>query len=144
MKSVMTRFPLVAALNVIAFAVIVASTGAASNAASPEPQRFPAAALKADLRFAVETIERQHPELAHSVNRTRLNRIVKKIERQLVRQMDQTQAWATLAQLNPVLADGHLFIGLPDWRAQSAEAVRSGIGLFPFEIRLDSQRDTQS
>ena len=139
MKSVMTRFPLVPALNVIAFAVIVASTGTASNAASAEPQRFSPAALKADLHFAVETIERQHPELAHSVNQAQLNRIVKKIERQLVRQMDQTQAWATFAQLNPVLADGHLFIGLPDWRAQSAEAVRSGIGLFPFEIRLDPE-----
>ena len=53
--------------------------------------------------------------------------------------MDQGEAWATLAQLNPVLADGHLFIGLPDWRTQSADAIRQGTGFFPFEVKLDAR-----
>ena len=35
------------------------------------------------------------------------------------------------------MADGHLFIGLPNWREQSAAAIRQGTGFFPFEVTLD-------
>jgi hypothetical protein len=46
-----------------------------------------------------------------------------------------------LAKLNPVLADGHLLIGLPDWRGESAEAVKRGEPFFPFEVTLDKAGD---
>ncbi|GAA4042225.1 hypothetical protein GCM10022281_24180 [Sphingomonas rosea] len=94
-------------------------------------------ALRADLRFALETIERQHPDLTHSVKTSELERQALRIDRQLDHPMGQAEAWANLAELNPLLADGHLFIGLPDWRARSEEKVGSGVGLFPFEINLD-------
>jgi hypothetical protein len=96
------------------------------------------AALRADLRFALDIIEHQHPDLAHSAMQAELERKAEKVRRQLDHPMDQAEAWATLAQINPVLADGHLFIGLPDWRGQSAEAIRQGASFFPFEIRLDA------
>lgn len=102
-------------------------------------QAIDPAALQADLRFALDTIERQHPDLAHSVTKVDLEREAEKVRRQLVHPMDQAEAWTTLAQLNPVLADGHLFIGLPDWRKQGAEAIRQGTGFFPFEISLDAK-----
>ncbi|MES3151625.1 S41 family peptidase [Sphingomonas faeni] len=96
-------------------------------------------ALQDDLRFALDTIERQHPDLAHSVTKATLEREADKVRAQLDHPMDQAEAWAKLAQLNPVLADGHLFIGLPDWRGQGAEAVRQGTGFFPFEVAIDAK-----
>lgn len=116
-----------------AIAALVLST----SPAAAEPQAIPPAALRADLRLAVETIERNHPDLAYSVDRARFAQAVKDVERQLDRPMSQTEAWATLAQLNPVLADGHLLIGFDDWRRDSAEAVKHGVGFFPFEVALD-------
>lgn len=140
MLSVRKRFGLAATLKAIPVSAIVVLFIGSPYAASAEPQRFSPAALQADLRFAIETIESQHPDIAHSVKRARLDNVAQRVQNELVRPMDQTEAWATLAQLNPVMADGHLFIGLPDWRGQSAEAIRNGIGLFPFEISLDARQ----
>jgi hypothetical protein len=100
-------------------------------------QTIAPAALQADLRFALDTIERQHPDLAHSVTKAALEREAGNVRAQLDRPMDQAKAWTKLAQLNPVLADGHLFIGLPDWRGQGEEAIRRGTGFFPFEVAID-------
>ncbi|WP_277983917.1 S41 family peptidase [Sphingomonas faeni] len=111
----------------------LASSGtAAAQTIAPE-------ALRADLRFALDTIERQHPDLAHSVTKAALEREADRVRAQLDHPMDQAEAWTKLAQLNPVLADGHLFIGLPDWRGQAAEAVRQGTGFFPFEVAIDAK-----
>jgi len=104
-------------------------TTPANTTAAP---MYDPAALRADLRFALDTIEHQHPDLGHSVTTVKLEQEAEKVRQQLNHPMDQTEAWATLAQLNPVLADGHLFIGLPDWRGQGAAAVRQGTGFFPF------------
>jgi len=108
-------------------------TTPANTTAAP---MYDPAALRADLRFALDTIEHQHPDLGHSVTTVKLEQEAEKVRQQLNHPMDQTEAWATLAQLNPVLADGHLFIGLPDWRGQGAAAVRQGTGFFPFEVQL--------
>ncbi len=111
----------------------VASSGTASA------QTIAPGALQADLRFALDTIEHQHPDLGHSVTKAALERETDRVRAQLDHPMDQAEAWAKLAQLNPVLADGHLFIGLPDWRGQGAEAVRQGTGFFPFEVAIDAK-----
>ncbi|MEH3121589.1 MAG: S41 family peptidase [Sphingomonas phyllosphaerae] len=100
---------------------------------------YDAVSLQADLRFALDTIEHQHPNVRHSVTTAKLEHEGEKVRRQLDHPMNQAEAWTTLAQLNPVLADGHLFIGLPDWRGQSAELIRQGTGFFPFEVRLDAE-----
>jgi Peptidase family S41 len=105
--------------------------------ATPTPTIEPAA-LQADLRFVLETLEGQHPHLEHSVNRAELDRQARRLHPLLARPMTQDEAWAVFAQLNPILADGHLFIGLPDWRGQGASAIHSGAGFFPFEVALDA------
>jgi hypothetical protein len=106
---------------------------------SAPAQTIAPAALQADLRFALDTIERQHPDLAHSVTKAALERAANSVRAQLDHPMDQAEAWAKLAQLNPVLADGHLFIGLPDWRRKGEEAIRQGTGFFPFEVAFDAK-----
>lgn len=112
--------------------MVLASSGSAAA------QTITPSALQADLRFALDAIERQHPDLAHSVTKAALEREAERVRSQLDHPMDQAEAWAKLAQLNPILADGHLFIGLPDWRGKGAEAVRQGVGLFPFEVAIDA------
>lgn len=116
---------------------LAASVLLSATTAAAEPPISPAA-LRADLRLAVETIERNHPDLAHSVDPAELARAATNIERQLDRPMTRTEAWTTLAKLNPLLADGHLLIGLPDWRGESARALAAGTAFFPFEVALDA------
>lgn len=111
----------------------------ASTAARAEETLVSLDGLLADLRLAVETIERSHPDLAHSVSRDDLEGAYRRIERDLTRPMTRTEAWSAFAQLNPVLADGHLFIGLPDWRRETARALAEGAALFPFEVGIDAQ-----
>ena len=113
----------------------------ASSAAKAEEPLVSLAGLRADLRLAVETIEQNHPDLAHSVSRDELERAYLGIQGDLDRPMTPTQAWSAFAQLNPVLADGHLFIGLPDWRQDTARALSEGRVLFPFEVSIDAQGD---
>lgn len=117
---------------------IPAAVALLTFAADAPAQVIDVVALQADLRIALDTIQHQHPDLAHSVGKAELERQLRKIRGQLDHPMRQAEAWRVLAQLNPVLADGHLFIGLPDWRERSAEAIRQGAGFFPFEVRLDS------
>ncbi|WP_369059473.1 S41 family peptidase [Caulobacter sp. 73W] len=108
---------------------------AGSQAESP-PLIAPEA-LRADLRLATQTIEETHPDLAHSVAPRDLRAAAAKIERDLDHPMTQAEAWATMARLNPVMADGHVMIGLPDWRAQSVSALANGTTYFPFEVTVD-------
>lgn len=109
----------------------------AGSVADAQETPIPAAGVRADLRLAVRTIELNHPDLSHSVQKRRLEAALRRIEHRLKRLVTQGQAWFALAQLNPVLADGHLFIGFPDWREAGARAVAKGSGLFPFEVSID-------
>ena len=120
------------------YATLLALAPATAAAAVPGEPLIPAEALRADLRLAIETIEHNHPELGHSVDPARLAAAVADVERRIDRPMTQAEAWSTLARLNPALADGHLLIGLPAWRARSAEAVKRGAGFFPFEVSVDA------
>jgi len=129
--------------SVLQLVASIAHLGAAlllSTSATAEVATAPIApeALRADLRLVEETIERLHPDLAHSVNPARLKQAIAELERQLGHPMNQEEAWATLAQLNPVFADGHVLIGLPDWRSESASALQHGASFFPFEVSVDA------
>jgi len=111
------------------------------QAANVEPERIPSEALRADLRLAIETIERLHPDLGHSVDYAAFVRTAGEVEAALDRPMTRDQAWAAFARLNPVLADGHLLVGFPDWRAETRDALARGASLFPFEVVLDGNGD---
>lgn len=121
-----------------AAALLLAATPAAAGPAAAQSQPIASAALQADLRLAVETIESTHPDLSHSVDRAAFARAVKDVEAQLTRPMSRDEAWAALSRLNPVLADGHLFIGFTDWRGESRAALQQGTAFFPFEVALDA------
>ncbi|MCC6926083.1 S41 family peptidase [Novosphingobium sp.] len=94
--------------------------------------------IKADLELAVKTILLRHPDLSHSTSRKAIEGQARRIARQIKGPTDQAGAWSLLAQLNPVLADGHLFIGFPAWRDRDRVPIAAEGGFFPFEIALDS------
>jgi hypothetical protein len=95
------------------------------------------AALTADLDLILKTIAERHPDIAHSTSRAALTRAANTLRGQIKEPVSQAEAWMLLAQLNPVMADGHLFVGLPDWRGRSTASIAAGAKHFPFEVKLD-------
>ncbi|WNG51921.1 hypothetical protein F0U60_53295 [Archangium minus] len=109
----------------------------ASVPASPAaPEKLSPEAVRADLRFVRETLERNHPDLAHSLNLSELDRVMAEVERTLDHPLTRDEAWAALARLNPAFADGHVLIGLQNWREESRAHLARGSGFFPFEVSL--------
>ncbi|MET0498920.1 MAG: S41 family peptidase [Steroidobacteraceae bacterium] len=93
--------------------------------------------LREDLDALVGVIDQQHPDLRHSTDPVELSSKVASLRRRLNHAMTRDEAWRTLATLNPVLADGHLFIAFPDWRKESAQHLERGGAFFPFEVYVD-------
>lgn len=50
-------------------------------------------------------------------------------------------SWRELATLNPVLADGHLFVGFADWRSDAGAYLAAGGAFFPFELDVSADAD---
>lgn len=111
-------------------------------AAAPLHAAAPAAtigaeALRDDIDFLRRTVREAHPDLGFSTSLAALDAALEEIRRDLPPRMTTDDAWQRLARINPVLADGHLFVGLPDWRAGTAAHQAAGGTLFPYEIALD-------
>ncbi|NMO13636.1 hypothetical protein HPC49_31190 [Pyxidicoccus fallax] len=118
-----------------ACAAVLASCASVPVAPTPS-ERLSPEALRADLRFVVETLEARHPDLSYSVDRGELDRVVAEVERSLDHPMTRDEAWAALARLNPAFADAHVLIGFQDWRRDSRAHLARGGGFFPFEVSL--------
>lgn len=118
---------------VVSLCLLAGPAGAAREAPlSPE-------ALQQDLRFMQAEIERIHPEPGLFVSRETLRLAYARIEAQLRQPMSRDQAWRTFATLNPLFADGHMFVIQPDWKADTRRHVASGGRLFPYEVQVDPQ-----
>jgi hypothetical protein len=50
--------------------------------------------------------------------------------------LDRDGAWRELSTLNPLLADGHLFLGYSSWRDEAARHLQAGGTLFPLEVAV--------
>jgi hypothetical protein len=107
----------------------------------------PAVAVAQDVRFtpdqlrqdlaAIESVVRDsHPDPGHSVDGGALTRSMDALKERLTGALDRDQAWREFATLNPILADGHLFVGFPDWRADSEAHRKQAAVLFPFEVHV--------
>jgi hypothetical protein len=121
----------------LGFAVFLLVQGAIAFAA--EMPRFAPEALREDLHFAVAAMRRIHPEPNAALDGALLEHAVAKADAALGQPLDRDQAWAILARLNSILADGHLMIGYANWRADSAAYLKAGGTFFPFEVFLDAQ-----
>lgn len=117
----------------VLFALAFQAPGAHADTAAP---RISAQELQADIAFLRETVARSHPDLAFSTNFEAISRTLDSIGQGLAPSMARDEAWGRLALLNPVFADAHLFVGYPEWRADSAAHLASGRTLFPYEVHL--------
>jgi hypothetical protein len=107
----------------------------AAHADTPAP--ISAAALRADAAFIRATIARMHPDQTFSTDPDALARALDTVAADAPAEMTRDEAWRRLSLSNPVLGDGHLFVGLEDWRKESADYLAAGGGFFPFEVDVD-------
>lgn len=95
------------------------------------------AQLREDLRVLAETIERSHPNVNHSVPAAELKETLTALEKEFREPLTRDQAWLRFASLNPLLSDGHFFIGM-DWRGATKAHLAQGGGFFPYEVEIDA------
>lgn len=106
----------------------------AQAAASYSPQQ-----LRADIDTLEAGIAATHPQPAHSVDPAQLQRAIGALRQRMSTSLDRDAAWREFSTLNPLLADGHFFVGYADWRGETEQYLRDGGALFPFEITVDAQ-----
>lgn len=95
----------------------------------------PPAHAVTDVEFVRQTVERVHPGLAHSCDPGQFDAALAALPAAPAATRDENwQRWATL---NPLLADAHFFVGIPDWRGEFKARHDAGGSLFPFEVRID-------
>jgi len=100
--------------------------------------RFTGAQLRDDLAQLDRALHEMPPDLAHSADIPQLERAIGNLDATLATSppLNRDAAWRLFATLNPLLADGHLFVGFLDWRGESRAHLAAGGVLFPFEMRV--------
>lgn len=119
------------------FAAVMLIHGALCNAR--ETPVFSPEAVREDLQFALAAMRRIHPEPGATLGSARLERAVAEADAALAGPLSRDQAWAILARLNPIFADGHMVFAYADWRADGAAYLKEGGAFFPFEVFIDAQ-----
>ena len=106
-------------------------------ARAPAPT-FTATQLRADLREIERALHDMPADLSHSADLAALEGAIRDIDDKLERSapLDRDAAWRLFATLNPILADGHLFVGFVDWRGDTRAHLAGGGTLFPFAVRV--------
>lgn len=89
-----------------------------------------------DIEFVRQTVERIHPGIAHSCPPAQLDAALAALPRQPAASRDE--AWRRWAAINPLLADAHWFIGLPNWRDDYKQHHDAGGALFPYEVSISA------
>ena len=97
---------------------------------------FTAPQVRADIDALAAGIAATHPDITHSVDPPRLASALAALRQTARDGMDRDAVWRELATLNPLLADGHLFVGYADWRGDTVQHLRAGGALFPFEVAV--------
>ena len=112
-------------------------SGCAARADGPQ---FTAIQLRADLAQLDRALHDMPADLAHSADVPRLERAIHDMDAALANSppLDRDAAWRLFATLNPLLADGHLFVGFLDWRGETRAHLAAGGTLFPFEMRVNA------
>ncbi|MFC0251872.1 S41 family peptidase [Massilia consociata] len=111
-------------------AVVVPAT------AGERAQGVTAAQFREDVAFIRDSITRMHPDPAFSTDPHAMERALAQLARGVPPTLTVDQAWQRLAALNPLLADGHFFIGHADWRSDTQRWLAAGGSLFPLEVEV--------
>ncbi len=122
-------------VSCLASLVVILSPSAGAGQPVPPP-RFTSEQLRADLKEADRALHEMSADLGHSVDDTALARAIRELDTQLAGSAPLTrdEAWRKFATLNPLLADGHLFVGFVDWRGDTRAHIADGGTLFPVQV----------
>lgn len=93
--------------------------------------------VRADIDAIEAGIAATHPDPSYSVDPVRLKSSLEALRRQARDGMDRDAGWRELSTINPLLADGHLFVTHADWRGDTSRHLEKGGTLFPFEVLVD-------
>lgn len=118
-------------ISLTALTLSCASTALAGSAS------ITAAEFREDIAFVRATIARMHPDPAFSTDTRAMHLALDRMAQELPPTLTRDQAWRRLASINPLLADGHFFIGYPDWRKETRAWLADGGSLFPVEVSVD-------
>lgn len=114
----------------------------AAQAAAPPPT-FTREQLRADLVELKRALNEMPPDLYRTADRGQLERQFEDIASEINKAppLDRDATWRLFATLNPLLADGHLFVGFVDWRGDTRAHLANGGRLFPFEVDVSVDCD---
>jgi hypothetical protein len=116
---------------------LLALIACAALGAATAPPTFTPEQLRTDLAALAAALRDMPPDLAHSTDPKKVTEALLAIERQIgTTPLDRDATWRLFATLNPLLADGHLFVGFLDWRAEARAHLASGGVFFPFEVEV--------
>jgi hypothetical protein len=128
--------PMPRSLNAVLVMLCLLSGAPSPAQPTPSEPAYSPEALQRDLRFLREEIDRIHPEPGLFSSRETLRKAYDGVEAQLRQPLSRDQAWRVLATLNPVFADGHMFVVYPDWKALTRAHLEAGGTLFPYEVQV--------
>jgi hypothetical protein len=116
---------------------LAAVAACAMHAAFAAPPTFTPEHLRADLAALTTALRDMPPDLAHTADPEKVTESLGIVARQIgTASLDRDAVWRLFATLNPVLGDGHLFVGFVDWRADARAHLAAGGVFFPFEVSV--------
>jgi hypothetical protein len=111
------------------------------TSASADGPTFTGVQLREDLSQLDRVLHEMPPDLARSADLPALDEAMRALDVRLGTgpPLDRDEVWRLFATLNPLLADGHTFIGFVDWRGDLRAHLAVGGRLFPFEMQMTSE-----
>jgi hypothetical protein len=117
-------------------AVLLACAARAGDPAFAPPT-FTAGQLRVDVDALAKALRDMPPDLAHTADPARVEQALVELRKQIgAAPLDRDAVWRLFATINPLLGDGHLFVGFVDWRADARAHLKSGGKFFPFEMQV--------
>lgn len=124
-------------LNPLAMLLAALGTCCTAPLHAATADRYTPQQLRADIDALQAGIAATHPQPSHSVDPTQLQRALDGLRQRIRGDLDRDGAWREFSTLNPLLADGHLFVGYSNWRDETLHHLEAGGALFPFEVAVD-------
>jgi len=93
--------------------------------------------MKKDLKILVETIE-AHPDPYTKISEIDLQTIVKEVEQNINKELDEIDYYKNLSKIIASIGDGHSSVYMPrDW----LKVVRKEQGVFPYDVHLSNDNE---
>lgn len=101
-------------------------------------ETFSPDSIKIELDDLIQQIQDVHPCMNMLIDLEELFLVKNEIKEQITEPMNQLEVFRLFSRLNPVFADGHHGIALPDIEKQINDATKLGDRLFPIPVHIDN------